>query len=79
MIFGHISIQELVKIKELLDLYYKTINMVINMNKSRVQAEILFPMNLGQLDQGVKYFGFMLKPNAYHYVDWNCLYKKVEV
>ena len=63
--------------------------MVINMNKSTIlinelvenvqfQDKELFPMNLCDLDQGVKYLGFLLKPNGYHYEYWTLLYKKVE-
>jgi hypothetical protein len=32
------------------------------------QLELLFPMNIGGLYQGVRYLGFMLKPNDYHMI-----------
>jgi hypothetical protein len=35
-------------------------------------------MNYGNLDQEVKYLGFRLKPNDYHYDDWIWLYNKLE-
>ena len=33
----------------------------------KARDNIIFPMNIGELDQGVKYLGFGLKPNKYHY------------
>ena len=42
MIFGLGSIQELKKIKKLLDLSYKATGMVINMNKSKIMTNELF-------------------------------------
>jgi len=75
MIFGHDSVQELRKIKELLDLYCTATGMRINMNKSKMlisdlseevksQADSMFLMSICDLDQLVKYLGFHLKPNG---------------
>ena len=30
------------------------------------------------MDEGFKYLGFVLKPNAYSFKDWMWLYKKIE-
>ena len=43
--------------------------------KVQFQAKALFPMNLCDLDHGVKYVGFLFKPNGYHYEYWTRLYK----
>jgi hypothetical protein len=31
------------------------------------------------IDEGLKYLGFVLNPNAYHFNDWLWLYKKIQV
>jgi hypothetical protein len=81
MIFGQGSSKEMKSIKKILDIYCKATVMEVNMTKSlmlfnvleeevKMQVLNLFPMNYVELDQGVKYLGFKLKPNDYKYVDW---------
>jgi hypothetical protein len=35
-------------------------------------------MNFVELDQGIKYLSFNLKPNDYRYENWMWLYNKIE-
>lgn len=42
------------------------------------KAESLFPMQILDLDQGIKNLGFRLKPNSYHFEDWNWFYNKLD-
>jgi hypothetical protein len=53
-------------------------SMLFNVLEKEVKMQFLnlFPMNSIELDQGVKYLGFKLKPNDYKYVDWLCLFNK---
>lgn len=44
----------------------------------KTQAASLFPMIISDLEQGVKYIGFLLKPNGYIYEDYIWQYKKLE-
>jgi hypothetical protein len=63
--------------------------MEINMNKYCIlfndlsdnlkrQIAQIFPMKMEPLDNGVKYLGFILKPNNYTKGDWQWLIKKIE-
>ena len=74
--------------EQILDLYKKATGMHINVEKSilsengfpeeirdRLRAE--FPCIIKPMDEGFKYLGFVLKPNAYS-KDWMWLYKKIE-
>lgn len=67
-------------LRGLLDLYYKATSIKINMNTSllllnelgdniKVEAKIIFPLRTCDLER-VKYLGYFLKPNDYHYEDW---------
>jgi hypothetical protein len=40
--------------------------------------ENLFPFPTKNLDEGLKYLGFVLKPNDYLFRDWIWLYKKIQ-
>ena len=42
------------------------------------QISQLFPYKMTELDDGLKYLGYYLKPNCYMKEDWNWLIKKVE-
>jgi hypothetical protein len=77
------------KFKTNLELFCKTIGMIINLNKSsmpmwRISEQEkgyfshLFPYQKIKLDQGLKYFGFHLKPTLQKKGDWQCLISKVE-
>ena len=37
-----------------------------------------FPYTIKSMDEGFKYLGFVLKPNAYSFKDWMWLYRKIE-
>ena len=75
--------------KKILYLYKKARGMHINVEKStllenglpkvikeRIRDES--PYILKPMDEGFKYLGFVLKPNAYSFRDWMWLYKKIE-
>ena len=81
IIFEKGSIRELEKIKESLNIYYKAIRIVINLNNLELlfqnladevmnHYDILLPINKWELDQGIKYLIIRLNPNAYHYEDY---------
>ena len=38
----------------------------------------VFPYKPTEIDEGMKYLGFFIKPNFYHICDWMWLQKKVE-
>ena len=42
------------------------------------QEKYIIPVSISSMDEGFKYLGFQLKPNAYTTQDWMCLYKKIE-
>jgi len=88
-IFGHGSLTGLRSIREILNLYCKATGLEINMRKSslllsgvsenvKAQIEILYTMNVMELDHGIKYLGFTLKPNRYKYEEWLWFYNKNE-
>ena len=45
---------------------------------SLTQIQGLFPFKGYPLDKGIKYLGFILKPNCYGIEDWKWLVKKIE-
>lgn len=72
-----------------MDLYCKATGMEANMKKSlmsfnalevkvKIQVINLLPMNHSDLNHGIKYLGFKLKPSDYKYVDWLWLFNKIE-
>jgi len=42
------------------------------------QIAKLFPMNVWNLDKGLKHLGFHINPNNYRCEDWMWLYNKIE-
>jgi hypothetical protein len=71
MIFSHGSTRKIGSLKEILGIYCNATGMEINMRKSsmlinaldkgeKTQIANLFPMNIMELDQGIKYLGFNL-------------------
>jgi hypothetical protein len=42
------------------------------------EFKVLLPFNVVDFNKGLKYLGFMLKPNYYGYQDWIWLYRKTE-
>ena len=44
----------------------------------RNRVSIDFSYTIKPMDEGFKYLGFVLKPNAYSYKYWMWLYKKIE-
>ena len=73
--------ENLKETKKILELYKKATSMHINVEKSillentipeaikeRIQAET--PYILKPMDDGFKYLGFVLNPNAYSFRDW---------
>ena len=80
------NIQNLIKV---LKKYQVEIGMEINLEKSKLshnnineevftQARELIAVSISPLNEGFKYLGFQLKPNAYSSQDWVWLYKKIE-
>jgi hypothetical protein len=64
------------KLKEIVDLFYIAMRMIINIAKSTIslwgisEMEInfityMFPYNMVELETGMKYLGFQLKANLY--------------
>jgi hypothetical protein len=43
-----------------------------------VQLEFFFPFYSSDIEEGIKYLGFMLKPNSYGYADWSWLVLKIQ-
>jgi hypothetical protein len=77
------------KFKNILDLFCKATSMIINLDKSTLSMwdipehekgyfSQLFPYQVIDMDQGLKYLGFHLKPNLYKKGDWQWLVAKVE-
>jgi hypothetical protein len=77
---------DLISLKWVLYLFYKSISMVINLEKyclipwhlydmSLRQAEYLLPFPRKELDLGFKYMIFFLKLNDYKFNDWKWLVK----
>ena len=86
---GEGSWENLKEVEQILDLYKNATCMHINVEKSilyengfpgelRNRVSIDFPYSLKPMDEGFKYLGFLLKPNAYSFKDWMWLYKKIE-
>jgi hypothetical protein len=72
-------------LKNILELFYTSIGMEVNKEKylvlingiqeevaSHLQSCLSFPQN--HLDEGIKYMGFVLKPNDYLFKDWLWLF-----
>ena len=76
IILSDVSIEDVEKLMEILELFRKAIKMVINvkkyylssMNMDDLEIErysFLFPYELNIFGEGLKYLVFMLKPNNY--------------
>ena len=78
---GERTWENLKEAEQVLDLYKKVTGMHINVEKSillengltdtarnRLSSE--FPYTIKLMDEGFKYLGFVLKPNAYSFKDW---------
>jgi len=81
--------RDALNLKEVLDLYYTATGMEINLEKSTLSfyevseedcrvLSYLFPYQQIDFNLGLKYLGFVLKPNAYGIKDWSWLIEKVE-
>ena len=80
LIFCSGSTRDATTIAEILERFSKATRMEINVGKSMLTPHMLndeeiqvfygfFPYKLEGLDDGLKYLGFVLKPNAYHQQD----------
>ena len=89
IMMGEGTWENLKEAEKILELYKKATGMHINVEKSilsenaiteaieeRIRVET--PYILKPMDEGFKYPGFVLKPNAYCFKDWMWLYKKIE-
>ena len=65
------------------------LGMTLNSHKSSVsyschdlvlkgQTSLFFPLKMNQIDEGVNYLGFYIKPNNYKKTDWRWLIRKIE-
>jgi hypothetical protein len=83
------SLRNLASLKRILDLYCKAMGMMINMEKSCIllnncmedESNSYLNLILAQrknIEEGVKYLGFCLKPDCYRKEDWGWLIRKVE-
>jgi hypothetical protein len=90
ILFGVGVVSEFQALKGILDLFCVAIGMQINMVKSNMvvseiwvgvieQSHVILPFARKSNDDGNKYLGLELKPNAYHYDDWLWLVKKIQV
>jgi hypothetical protein len=77
------------KLSDILELFGKATGMKINERKSTLSThnmeleeqrsyKDLFPFEQQELDKGLKYLGFQLKPNNYRKGDWKWLIAKLE-
>jgi len=76
-------------LKNILNLFLKATGVEINEGKLSLKTNMLteeenlsfrkhFPFEEKKLDDGLKYLGFLLKPNDYMKENWKCLLKKLE-
>jgi hypothetical protein len=58
--------------------FHKSVFLAQNIKSSLKQRLILeFIISFNNLEEGMKYLGFCLKPNGYRIVDWNWFIEKV--
>jgi hypothetical protein len=89
LILGARKIEYWMTLKSILSKFYDATRMAINCHKSvfllqntdkifKHNATSVFDIKIENLDQGMKYLGFFLKPNKYRVNDWLWLLKKIE-
>ena len=89
LIFCSGSAHDVETISDILGLFSSATGMEINVGKSTLMihgideeeirhATTHFPYNRAMLDEGLKYLGFLLKPNNYLKRDWLWLIEKLE-
>jgi hypothetical protein len=89
LIFCDGSRQDIGKLCDGLLLFKQATGMEINAQKSSItfssldEEETLYiverlPFQVFDLDEGLKYLGFLLKPNDYRKIDWRWLIEKLE-
>ena len=89
LIFCSGSIRDVHTLSDILSLFSKATGMEINERKSTVTTHLLtldetqafarvFPFIQIDIDVGLKYLGFSLKPNDYRKMDWYWLIDKLE-
>jgi hypothetical protein len=89
LIFSGGSRREAEALRNILTLFSKATGMKINEGKSTLTTNLLseeegqtlrlyFPFEEKKLDDGLKYLGFLLKPNDYRKEDWKWLLKKMD-
>jgi hypothetical protein len=77
------------KLAEILQLFKNATGMLINQQKSTLSAtgmaeadivfyKSVFPFHVQDVNEGLKYLGFLLKPNCYLKSDWLWLISKLE-
>jgi len=87
IMFGAETCSKIKDLRNILDLFYRSTGMQVNIGNSlvllnvlheesanKLQGSLMFKKN--GLDEGIKYLGFMLKPNEYDFRDWMWLYVK---
>ena len=81
VMMGEGTWENLKEAKQIIDLYKKATGMHINVENSilfengfseeiRDRLRDEFPYIIKPMDEGFKYLGFVLKPNAYSFKDW---------
>jgi len=89
MLFCDGSRQDIEKLSEGLSLIQVAAGMMVNVGKSTISCSNLteeeiqritnrLPYRTYDLDDGLKYLGFLLKPNSYLKADWHWLMAKLE-
>jgi hypothetical protein len=77
-------------LKQLLYVFFQASSMEINCQKTcflynnieedlLVRLDEIFGIPITNLDLGMKYLGFLLKPNEYRVSDWTWLLQKMEI
>jgi hypothetical protein len=88
LILGDGNYKDWLEFKSILSLFCTTSGMEVNCNKSVFLAQNIDPsikqrissdfnIQFINLEEGMKYLGFFLKPNGYRVVDWNWLSEKI--
>lgn len=81
LLFGIGIFDEWVHYKQILDIFYNATGMIISIPNSCIfhmnltssncdRIGSLFPYDVKELEGGIKYLGYTLKPNAYSILDW---------
>ena len=83
------TLDEWLSYKDIIKVFYDASGMLVRFNKPVffhyrttyqriVELKDIMPYSFYHMEDGFKYLGFFLNPNAYSFKDWTWLHKKVE-